>query len=235
MDLPYDYGVDSVTTTIFCELDGPFFEISFKNSTYGNLEGMTVNVPLTSLPLNSNAYSSYVYSGQQEYDREMRTVRSNSKALENTGVMAASGTLMGAFGPMGALAGAGMGMASGLLPYASEMGYSNDKEQSLENRLKANQPSTMILSSNSLLPIARQYGFRIKSIVPDDYSSQQITATRNQFGISVDELMSSCDSLIRSTSPTGYYNIQNMIVNGNIPVSAKKWIREKFRSGVRLI
>ena len=142
---------------------------------------------------------------------------------------------MGAFGPMGALAGAGMGIASGLLPYASEMLYSNDKEQTLENRLKANQPSTMIISPNALLSIVRGYDFVIKALIPDDYSSQQIIATRNQFGISVDELMPICDQLIRSTSPTGYYNIQNMIVNGNIPVSAKKWIREKFRSGVRLI
>lgn len=235
LDLPYDYEVDSVTTTILCELDAPYFEISFKNSTYGNLEGMTVNVPLTSLPLNSNAYASYVYSGQQEYDKQMRTVRSNSKAMEGVSVMAASGALMGAFGPMGAIAGAGMGIASGILPYVSEMGYANDKEQSLQDRLQANQPSSMILSSNSLLAIERKYCFRIKSVVPDDYSKTQITSTRAQFGISVDELMGSCDSLIRSASPTGYYNIQNMIVRGKVPVSAKKWVREKFRSGVRLI
>ena len=93
----------------------------------------------------------------------------------------------------------------------------------------------MIMDADCLMAAERDYGWIIHKIVPDDYSSQQIIATRNQFGISVDELMPICDQLIRSTSPTGYYNIQNMIVNGNIPVSAKKWIREKFRSGVRLI
>lgn len=235
LDLPYGYSVDTVNITLVNEPDGPYFEISLKNSTYGNLEGMTVNVPLLSLPFSSNAYTSYVYSGQQQYDKEMRTLRSNSKALEGTSVMAASGALMGAFGPMGALAGAGMGIASGILPYASEMLYSNDKEQTLENRLKANQPSTMIISPNALLSIARGYDFVIKALIPDDYSSQQITATRNQFGISVDELMTSCDALVRTTSPTGYYNIQNLIVGGDVPVSAKRWIREKFRTGVRLI
>ena len=235
LDLPYGYSVDTVNITMLNEPDGPYFEISLKNSTYGNLEGMTVNVPLLSLPFSSNAYTSYVYSGQQQYDKEMRTLRSNSKAIEGTSVMAASGALMGAFGSMGAIAGAGMGLASGLLPYASEMIYSNDKEQTLENRLKANQPSTMIISPNALLSIARGYDFVIKALIPDDYSAAPITAMKNQFGVSVDELNPSCDTLIRVTSPTGYYNIQNMIVNGNVPVSAKKWIREKFRSGVRLV
>ena len=142
---------------------------------------------------------------------------------------------MGAFGPVGLAVGAAGGVSGGLIGYGVEMLYQNDEEQRLENRLQANQSSTLILTSNSLLSLIRCYSFVIKDIVPDSYSATQITNTRSQFGVSVDELMSSCDTLIRTTSPTGYYNIQNMIVNGNVPVSAKKWIREKFRSGVRLI
>ena len=142
---------------------------------------------------------------------------------------------MGAFGTLGLLAGAGGGAIGGLTSYLVEMNYQNDREQHLEDRLRAQQIPSLLLSSNSFLPYERKYGFVIKKLIPDSYSATQITNTRAQFGVSVDELMSSCDTLIRSTSPTGYYNIQNMIVNGNVPVSAKKWIREKFRSGVRLI
>ena len=235
LELPYGLPVSTVNVTLVIEPDGPYFEIAFKDSSYGGLEGLTVNIPLTELPMNSNSYTSYVYSGKQDYDREMRTVQSNANAWKSSASGGGTGAMMGALGPMGLIAGAGMGVAPGMVNYAVEMLYQNDEEQRLENRLQANQSSNLILTSNSLLALIRCYSFVVKDIVPDSYSATQITNTRVQFGVSVDELMSSCDTLIRSTSPTGYYNIQNMIVNGNVPVSAKKWIREKFRSGVRLI
>lgn len=235
MDLPYGMEFSSCKVQLFFEPDTPFIEITFKDDSLGNLEGVTVNVPLFSFPVNDNAYASYVYSGQRDYDREMRTVRSNANAWKTSATGAGSGAMMGAFGPAGLIAGTVGGAAGGLISYGVEMLYQNDEEQRLEDRLQANQPSSMILSSDSQLSIFRDYGISIRKIIPDDYSSEQIIATRNQFGISVDELMPSCDTLIRTVSPTGYYNIQNLIVNGNVPVSAKKWIREKFRSGVRLI
>lgn len=235
LDLPYGYTVTSVTTTLVIEPDGPYFEISFNNGSYGNLEGLTVNVPLLSFPVNSNAYNSYVYSGQRDYDREMRTVRSNSNAWKSSAGGAGSGAMMGAFGPAGLAIGAAGGATGGMVGYGVEMLYENDKEQQLTDRLQASQPSTMILSGNTLISYLRMYLFAIRKIEPDSYSAMQITNTRALFGISVDELMSSCDTLIRSTSPTGYYNIQNLIISGDIPVSAKRWIREKFRAGVRLI
>ncbi len=235
LDLPYGFTVSSVTITLVIEPDGPYFEISFKDSTYGNLEGLTVNVPLLSFPVNTNAFNSYVYSGQREYDRQMRTVRSNADVWKSSASGGSTGALFGAVGPVGALAGSAAGMTPGLVSYGVEMLYENDKQQELSDRLQAAQPSTMILSGNALISYLREYSFVIKSIVPDDYSAAQITATRNQFGVSVDELMTSCDALIRTTSPTGYYNIQNLIVGGDIPVSAKRWIKQKFQTGVRLI
>lgn len=235
LELPYGFPVSTVNVTLVIEPDGPYFEIAFKDSSYGGLEGMTVNIPLTELPMNSNSYTSYVYSGKQDYDREMRTVQSNANAWKSSASGGGTGAMMGALGPMGLIVGAGMGVAPGLVNYGVEMLYQNDEEQRLENRLQANQSSTLILTSNSLLSLIRCYSFVIKDIVPDSYSATQITATRNQFGISVDELMTSCDTLVRTTSPTGYYNIQNLIVGGDVPVSAKRWIREKFKTGVRLI
>ena len=235
LELPYGFTVDSVTVTLVKEPDGPYLEFSFKDLSYGNLEGMVTNYPLPMLPVNSNAYTSYVYSGKQDYDREMRTIQSNANAWKSSASGAGTGAMMGAFGPAGLAVGSIGGASGGLISYGVEMLYQNDEEQRIEDRLQANQPSSLILSSNSLLTIKRQYGFTIKNIKPDSYSASQINATRSQFGISVDELMSSCDTLIRTTSPTGYYNIQNLIVSGDVPVSAKRWIREKFKTGVRLI
>ena len=234
-ELPYDMSIDSVVSTFVYEPDGPYIEISFKDSSYGNMIGLTVNCPLPACPLNSNAYNSYVYSGKQDYDREMRVIQSNANAWKSTTAQTAQGAMLGTFGPQGLIIGAAGGLISGLTGYGVEMLYQNDEEQRIEDRLQANQPSSLILSGNSLLTIIRGYGYCIRCIVPDSYSAGLITDTRTQFGVSVDELVTSCDTLIRTSAPTGYYNIQNLIVSGDIPVSAKRWIREKFRAGVRLI
>ena len=142
---------------------------------------------------------------------------------------------MGGFGPAGVLVGAAAGASTGLMRYGFEEMWLNDKEQSLIDRLKSNQLSALVMSSNAGQPFKDDLGIHLRSIIPDQYSLDQISNTRGQFGISVDELMTSCDTLIRTTSPTGYYNIQNLIVGGDVPESAKRWIREKFKTGVRLI
>ena len=111
----------------------------------------------------------------------------------------------------------------------------NDEEQALTDRLMARQPSSLLLGSQALTAAIMSHPPKLRMLQPDAYSLQQISDMRDQFGISVDELVTSCDTLIRTTAATGYYNIQNLIVTGDIPVSAKRWIREKFRSGVRLI
>lgn len=235
MDIPYGMSVDNVESTVFLEPDSPYIEITFRDGSLGNVEGMTVNYPLMCLPVNSNAWSSYVYSGQREYDKEMRTVQSNANAWKNTATGAGQGAMMGAFGAQGLALGMVGGAAGGLISYGVEMLYQNDEEQRLEDRLAANQPTGMIFSGGALKGAHRSYGIELHRLVMDSYSGNQLVATRNQFGISVDELMTSCDTLIRTTSPTGYYNIQNLIVGGDAPVSAKRWIREKFKTGVRLI
>ena len=165
----------------------------------------------------------------------MRTVRSNADAWKSSAAGAGSGAMMGAFGPAGLIVGSVGGTVGGLVGYGVETGYQNDAEQQLENRLQASQPSTMILSSNGLLSFLRGYGFVIKDIVPDDYSSTQISNIRSNFGISVDEILSSCDTQIRTTAPTGYYRIENMIITGSVPKEAKDYVKKKFASGVKLL
>ena len=235
LDIPYGIRVSRAEITLFFEPTSAVVEISLKDGSLGNMIGCVAKIELPTIPVNSNAFSEYVYSGQREYDREARTIQSNANAWKSAASGGSTGALFGAVGPMGALAGLGAGVAPGMISYGVEMLYQNDEEQRILDRLMANQVSSMIFSSDSLLAFYRNYGLSIRCIVPDSYSAQQITATRNQFGISVDELMTSCDTLIRTTSPTGYFNIQNLIVGGDVPVSAKRWIREKFKTGVRLI
>ena len=235
MDLPYGMVFDRWTIYLVLEADSAALMFSFRDGIAGRTEGTVAVIPLPNLPINSNALSEYVYSGQRDYDREARTIESNSSAWKTSAGGAGSGAMMGAFGPAGLAIGAAGGVSGGLIGYGVEMLYQNDEEQRILDRLKARQTSSLILGSDAQIAMMRFKGPELMRLTPDSYSLAQINATRNQFGISVDELMTSCDALIRTTSPTGYYNIQNLIVSGNVPVSAKRWIREKFKTGVRLI
>lgn len=238
--LPYGMTVNKVesnlivTPTTCCQIF--IFDFDGIYERRNSSLGLVALIPCPVIPVLSNAWSEYNYSGERQYDIDMRTLQTETGAVKQIAAGVGTGSMMGAFGPGGLLIGGIGGAVGGTTNYLVETLWQNDKEQEILDRLKANQSPNVLMSGNSCADLIG-HGTRIAlyEFVPDDYSDQQIIATRNQFGISVDELMSSCDSLIRTTSPTGYYNIQNMIVNGNVPVSAKKWIREKFRSGVRLI
>ena len=234
LDLPYGLSCRGYDRYLIIEPDTAYMVFSFKDELYGRTEGCAATIPLPQLPVNENAFSDYVYSGQRDFDRENRTVQSNANAWKTSGAGAGQGAMMGAFGPQGLALGMIGGVAGGLISYGTEMLYQNDAEQGLTDRLKANQISGLLMGSN-VISATRMRGPSLIRIKPDQYSLDQISNTRGQFGVSVDELLSSTDTLIRTTSPTGYYNIQNLIVSGDIPVSAKRWIRNKFASGVRLI
>ena len=235
LDLPYGMLLDSCDVYLIIEADTAAIAISFKDGFEGRTEGCVATIPLPTLPINSNALSEYVYSGQRDYDRDARTVASNASAWKNSAGGAGQGAMMGAFGPAGLAVGVAGGISGGLINYGVEMLYQNDEEQALTDRLMARQPSSLLLGSQALTAVIMSHPPKLRMLQPDAYSLQQISDMRDQFGISVDELTTSCDVLIRTTAATGYYNIQNLIVTGDIPVSAKRWIREKFRSGVRLI
>lgn len=239
LEMPYDYSFRYYSVVCYVFANEAYLQISFAASAspnaLENMVGLCTNIPLPQLPINQNAWLDYVYSGQREYDKENRKLQTQANAWKTSASGAITGGLMGGFGPAGALVGAAAGATTGLMRYGFEEMWLNDKEQSLIDRLKSNQLSALIMSSNAGQPFKDDLGIHLRSIIPDQYSLDQISNTRGQFGISVDELLSSTDTLIRTTSPTGYYNIQNLIVSGDVPVSAKRWIRNKFASGVRLI
>lgn len=201
----------------------------------GRAEGTIVYIPLPTLPVNENAWSDYLYSGQRDYDRRVRQVNTNSSAVSNIVNGAIGGGIAGGFSEKGALIGAAAGAASGVITYGVDTFYTNDEIQKSEDRLRSHQPAGILLSGDGVW--TSSFGPRVvlKKIVFDDYSASQLSNTRSNYGISVDEILSSCDSLIRTTSPTGFYQIPNLIISGPLPVEAKDTIKQKFSAGVRLI
>ena len=69
----------------------------------------------------------------------------------------------------------------------------------------------------------------------DNYSTSIGSSMRANYGISVDEIRGSCDSLVRTELPAGYYSIKNLIISGAAPKEAKDYIKNKFDAGVKLL
>ena len=242
LDLPYGYAVRYYTTRLYVNANEAYVQIDFA-ATNGantpnaleNIVGTTVNIPLSSVPVNSNAYSDYVYSGQRDYDKDNRVLQSQANAVKSVTSGGSTGALIGAFAPMGALAGTALGAAPGIISYGIESLWLNDAEQGLTDRLMAHQLSSLIIPSGSLQQFYDGLGIHLRSLVPDDYSETQIQNIRNNFGISVDEILSSCNNLVKSMLPVGYYSIKNLIISGAAPKEAKDYIKKKFDAGVKLL
>ena len=192
-------------------------------------------IPLLALPVNDNAWSEYAYTGKRDYDIGTRKLQTDADAWKTSVSGAGQGAMMGAFGPQGLALGVAGGLLGGMTSYGVETLWQNDEIQKNEDRLMANQLAPMILSSSSMISLVTVNGLTIHRLVPDSYSESQLQNTRSNYGISVDEIRASCDSLIRYDSPTGFYQIPNLIISGPLPVEAKDTIKQKFSAGVRLI
>ena len=235
LDLPYDLHITKATMVLNVEPTEAHITVSLKDDIYGRAEGTVATIPLISLPINENAWSSYVYSGQREYDREGRIIQSNASAWKTTASGAGSGAMMGAFGPQGLALGVVGGMVGGLVSYGTEMLYQNDEEQRILDRWKSNQTPGLLLEGGGWDKLRYSKGILLTYLEMDGYSATQLGNTRSNFGISVDEILSSCETMVKTTLPTGYYSIKNLIISGSVPKEAKDYIKKKFDAGVKLL
>lgn len=235
LELPYDYAASSAKMTLNVEPTQAYITASFDDDTYGRTEGMVATIVLPSLPVNENAWSDYVYSGQRDFDREARTIQSNANAWKSSAAGGGQGAMMGAFGAPGLALGVAGGVSGGLINYGVEMLYQNDEEQRILDRLKANQIPGIIMGGGCW-SIARYCGgILLTWLEMDAYSDSQMINTRNNFGVSVDEILGLCDNLVRNELPDGYYSIKNLIISGAAPKEAKDYIKNKFDAGVKLL
>ena len=235
LELPYGYSFSSAHLTLTVEPTDAYILVSFEDEIYGRNEGMVGTISLPGLPVNDNAWSAYIYSGQREYDREARTIQSNASAWKTSASGGGTGAMMGAFGAPGLALGVAGGVSGGLINYGVEMLYQNDEEQRILDRLKANQTPGLLMSGGCWNSARYCLGILLTTLEMDDYSKQQIINTRDNFGVSVDEILLSCDILVKNDLPNGYYRIMNLIISGALPKEAKDYIKNKFASGVKLL
>jgi len=203
------------------------------NGIYSRAEGLTCTIPLPGLDLSENAWSEYVYSGQREFDMEMRTLQSIQSGVQAAAGGALNGAVMGGLGSIGAGAGVGLALAGAAVSTALDTMVFNPMIQERTDRYTQRQSAGILLSGDARdVFFNGEAPFMVKMEF-DTYSETQASARDSQFGFSVDEFHTSLASDLTSAT-TGFWQIDSLVVGGSIPAEAKRYISRRFAAGVRL-
>lgn len=215
--------------------------------------GCAWTIPLMQLPIGSNAWSSYVYSGQRDYDIESARLSREQQAINGiTGALggAVSGALTGALvgsagGPIGAVGGAAIGAGTQLagvgINYAVS-GYFNDRLQDSKDALYANQSSQLLLPGGSALYVAcceisatvkTGFGSLLLELSADSVSAQEIADDISLNGYETQIPVPDVTSFVNAGGPL---RIENMTIGGeDVPYRAIAAIKDMFLRGVYII
>jgi hypothetical protein len=231
------WGIQS--TQVKCALDiGPsgayllLDMINGETSEFGT--GRQIQIPLLSVPITSNAMSSYVLSGQRDYDLEtakLQAEQSRASGIANAGTSALTGAVGGAVagGGIGAAVGAVAGLATSLI--GTQVNYQLTKEydqksQQLTDRLTANQTSNVLISGTGKAWIdLGKWQFVV--LKRDTVSSQELRDEQNNLGYLTDSFTPKCESIIASGGPI---RIESLHVEGLCP-EGNKYIQNLFQQG----
>lgn len=225
-----DYTYRLVMGTTFCYIE---FRLSeeiderYLDETSGigsQVRGTCITIPCPALGLTSNAQSSYVYSGQRQYEMDMMRYESDRQLVES------STDVLGTALNLNFLGAISKGVTS-TIDYAEQTLDFNPRLQSVNDYKAAHQTNSMLQAGEGFDNVF--YG-RVPAIVrlyPDTYSINVRSLDMANYGAHVSEPSNDCTSIITSGGPL---QIDNLIVNGDIPITAKKYIRNRFAQGVVL-
>ena len=211
------------------------------------LEGLVTAVPLISVPITSNAYASYVYSGQREYDMEMRSIQRDQQAVNgiaNIGTSAIGGAIAGsavAPGP-GTRAGALGGIVSSAVgtgvSYVTS-GEFDKRTQNAVDKLKSNQAANILncpdgqVWTTTMMPGT----WKIVTLVRDTQSKADLDLEQSELGYITDTYLASASTILQSsdysTYKTGGFRIEGLVVY-NVSKEARTYISSMFARGVHI-
>lgn len=226
----------------------------FAHSTKAT-EGRFFTFPLPCLPVTANAWASYNYSGQREYDITAKRLQRNESTVNGV-----SGMVTSAIG--GAVAGSMVapgpgtvaGMAAGLVTSGigviagSVIGEDTDrKAQEAVDRLMASQTAGMIISAGGYNGLASfGHGANIKWFVVkmerDSSSKAELEAEQAELGYICDIWVSSLSPMPSDYDTDGYaWKVEGLEVKGTrseyggtICAEGRRYISALFARGVHI-
>ena len=239
--VPQGFNANTIALTPVISFTSGY--LSFRVAGGSSAEGLVFNTPALTLEVGTNGWSSYMYSGQREYDMRSRDFASKAAAIEgvtasigSVGSAAMTGALVGAVGgPIGALAGGIIGGAASLIGtainFGNDMSWKNREMQRLEDFNKSCQSENLIMPGSGFYHIVFGNGVKLRTLKPDQASEDTARANELFFGV---ECCQSFTSPFPITNYTGPLKMSNLSVKGAIPPKAKEYIRNMFEKGVRL-
>lgn len=223
-----DYGVNQCNVVV---------DIITTDGSEGE-EGLRMTLPCYELPITSNAWSSYVYSGQREYDMQMRVINRNQKAVNSLASTATSNTVGG--GILGSLLGkTGVGAAAGLatsiigtaIDYGTTMIF-DDQLQQATDKLYSNQTSNIIQPAGGIAwKYVNNQTYNVCVMEPDAVSKAELTAFVINQGYDVEIPVGAASGFMTG----GPVQIRNLNVTGSVPPAAKTAIKAKLEAGVFIV
>lgn len=241
---PYDLSFSQLTCTLDIGNISATLKVTFNVDT-GTLgrktsEGMTVTIPLPSVPISSSAYSDYVYSGQRDYEMNLRSLQNKQQAVHGlSGAItgAATGAVLGSVVPgagtaAGAVVGALTGLASAGVNYAVDESIYKDKFQDLEDDRYSNQTGNLMIAGDGFGWLLFNKYPKLISLTADKVFQSELANHILQEGYPCDSPVSDVTSFITAG---GAIQIFNLTITGACPPVAKRTIKSLLEGGIRII
>ena len=212
------------------------------------VRGCVTAVPLVSIPITSNAYASYVYSGQKEYDQTIRAIQRDQQAVNgiaSIGTSAIGGAIAGSMVTpgLGTIAGAVGGIISSAVGttvnYAAS-GHFDNKTQEAVDKLSSNQAANIINTADgqSWQASISPGKWQVVTLKRDDVSENELSSEQYELGYLTD-LYDSCHTILMTLLDGTYiYNKGGFRIEGleihNISKEARDYISGLFARGVHI-
>lgn len=225
-----DISPDGITIYLFTDSD-------FWNCM---MEGSYLMFRALRIPVNSNEWSEYAYSGQAEFDRRTKELQREQQmwsGVANIGQTTMTGAVGGAMAGkgagsiIGAAAGATLGLVSPFINEAISAHYDNEL-MSETYKLVSNQTSNVMQMGTGLAWTEIMKTWCVVVLKADTVSQNEYDQHITNDGYTVEIPVSSASSFIAAG---GALQIQNLTITGAIPPRAKTYIINKLSNGVRII
>lgn len=200
--------------------------------------GLTISTPLISVPVLENAWSSYNYSGQREFERTQREIQRQEQfvsGITGAGTSALTGGLLGSGAGktgIGAIAGFVASVIGSTAQYAVDKYIFEDQLQAANDALHSNQAANVVYPSSGMAwTFINRY--TVSQLIGDNYSVSEYGTSIAYTGYDTD-CISDIGTLITGRQ-SGAIKATDTVVLGKIPPEAKQWLRNKLSSGIYIV